>query len=165
MAQVSIEQKPLYRVLPIGQQIIFTIAEPTIVATMFKVKFIAEVHASNTAINLSTTTDIIGTFKTTPNNAGVGIFDLRPILETFVKPDNEPYSKAPFVSEYKGSPALTQMFPVHLVDKYSLNSFPPTSGAPIVIYLPNSTSSEGLASCTIVILPENGAISIGGPYK
>ena len=122
MAQVSIEQKPLYRVLPIGQQVIFTIAEPTIVATMFKVKFIAEVHASNTAINLSTTTDIIGTFKTTPNNAGVGIFDLRPILETFVSPDNEPYSKAPAVSEYKGTPALTQMFPIHLVDKYSLSN-------------------------------------------
>jgi len=122
MAQVSIEQKPLYRVLPIGQQVIFTIAEPLIVATMFKVKFIAEVHISNTAINLSTTTDLIGTFKTTPNNAGVGIFDLRPILETFVSPDNEANSTAPFVSEYKGSPALTQMFPIHLVDKYSLSN-------------------------------------------
>jgi hypothetical protein len=122
MAQVSIDQQPLYRVLPIGQQVIFSISEPTIVATMFKVKFIAEVHVSNTAINLSVTDDLIGTFKTTPNNAGVGIFDLRPILESFVSPDNEPYSKAPFVSEYKGSPALTQMFPIHLVDKYSLSN-------------------------------------------
>jgi hypothetical protein len=40
MAAVSIEQKPLYRVLPIGQQVIFSVAEPTIVATKFKVKFV-----------------------------------------------------------------------------------------------------------------------------
>tara|TARA_R110001599_G_scaffold8292_5_gene40333 strand:+ start:2700 stop:4106 length:1407 start_codon:yes stop_codon:yes gene_type:complete len=122
MAQVSIEQRPLYKVLPIGQQIIFSIAHPTIVANKFKVKFIAEVHVSNTPINLSVADDRIGTFKTTPNNAGVGIFDLRPILETFVKPDNEPYSDAPAVSEYKGTPALTQMFPLHLVDKFSLSN-------------------------------------------
>ena len=122
MAQVSIEQRPLYRVLPIGQQIIFSIAHPTIVANKFKVKFIAEVHVSNTAINLSVADDRIGTFKTTPNNAGVGIFDLRPILETFVKPDNEPYSTAPVVSDYKGTPAINQMFPIHLVDKYSLSN-------------------------------------------
>ena len=50
MAQVSIEQRPLYKVLPIGQQIIFSIAHPTIVANKFKVKFIAEVHVSNTPI-------------------------------------------------------------------------------------------------------------------
>jgi len=122
MAQVSIEQRPLYKVLPIGQQIIFSVALPSIVANKFKVKFIAEVHVSNTPINLSVADDRIGTFKTTPNNAGVGIFDLRPILETFVKPDNEPYSTSPAVSEYKGTPALTQMFPIHLVDKFSLSN-------------------------------------------
>ena len=120
MAAVSIEQKPLYRVLPIGQQVIFSVAEPTIVATKFKVKFVAEVYVSNTSITWSAS-DLIGTFKTTPNNAGVGIFDLRPILETFVSPDNEPYSTAPVVSDYKGTPAITQMFPIHLVDKYSLS--------------------------------------------
>ena len=78
MAQVSIEQRPLYRVLPIGQQIIFSVAHPTIVATKFKVKFVAEVYVSNTAITWSAT-ELIGTFKTTPNNAGVGIFDFNRI--------------------------------------------------------------------------------------
>ena len=116
---VSIDQRPLYKVLPIGQQIMFSISDTTIVATMFKVKFIAEVHVSNTAINLSSTTDIIGTFKTTPNNAGVGIFDLRPILETFVSPDNEPSSTAN--ATYKGIPESIAIFPIHLVDKYSLS--------------------------------------------
>ena len=124
---VSIDQQPLYNILPIGQQVIFSVSEPTIVANNFKVKFVAEVHVSNRTINLSATDDIIGTFKTTPNNAGVGIFDLRPILETFVKPDNKGVSaNAPAgtwstTSSYKGS---TVPHPVHLIDKYvvSLNS-------------------------------------------
>tara|TARA_R110000851_G_scaffold42884_1_gene106492 strand:+ start:830 stop:2251 length:1422 start_codon:yes stop_codon:yes gene_type:complete len=116
---VSIDQRPLYKVLPIGQQIIFSVSESQIVATKFKVKFIAEIHVSNTAINLSSTTDIIGTFKTTPNNAGVGIFDLRPILETFISPDNEPSSATS--STYKGIASDITTFPIHLVDKYSLS--------------------------------------------
>jgi hypothetical protein len=116
---VSIDQRPLYKTLPIGQQVIFSISEPTIVATKFKVKFIAEVHVSNSPINLSTADDVIGTFKTTPNNAGVGIFDLRPILETFVTPDNEPSSTAN--ATYKGIPYSISTFPIHLVDKFSLS--------------------------------------------
>ena len=116
---VSIDQTPLYRVLPIGQQIMFSVSETTIVATKFKVKFIAEVHVSGSAINLSVANDMIGNFKTTPNNAGVGIFDLRPILETFVSPDNEPSSTAN--ATYKGIPKSTATFPIHLVDKYSLS--------------------------------------------
>ena len=77
---VSIDQKPLYTTLPIGQQIIFAVSENTTVAEKFKVKFIAEVHVSNEAINIGSGNSVIGTFKTTPNNAGVGMFDLRPIL-------------------------------------------------------------------------------------
>ena len=117
-----IEQEPLYNVLPVGQQVMFSVSNGTIVANQLEVKFVAEIHISNTPINLNTSTDLIATLKTTPNNEGIGIFDLRPMLETFVKPDNEPYSEAPFVSEYKGTPALTQMFPIHLVDKYSLSN-------------------------------------------
>ena len=116
---VSIVQRPLYKVLPIGQQIMFSVSDTSTVATRFKVKFIAEVHVSKTAINLGSITDIIGTFKTTPNNAGVGMFDLRPILETFVSPDNEPSSTAN--ATYKGIPNSFVPFPIHLVDKYSLS--------------------------------------------
>ena len=124
---VSIDQKPLYSILPIGQQVIFSVSEPTIVANNFKVKFIAEVHISNRTINLSVTDDIVGTFKTTPNNVGVGIFDLRPILESFVNADNKgvaanaPAGTWSTTSSYKGS---TVPHPVHLIDKYvvSLNS-------------------------------------------
>jgi hypothetical protein len=116
MAAVSIDQRPLYKTLPIGQQIMFSVSEPTTVATMFKVKFVAEVRVSSSAgINPNSSDDLIGTFKTTPNNAGVGMFDLRPILETFVSPDNEPSSLA----EYKTVDFNVAEFPIHLIDKYS----------------------------------------------
>jgi hypothetical protein len=118
-----IDQEPLYKTLPIGQQIIFTVSDPPIVATKYQVKFVAQVHVSNFPINLSNNNALIGTFKTTPNNAGVGIFDLRPILETFVKPDHEPQTtiNANSDSEYKGVKAQDTMFPIHLVDKFAIS--------------------------------------------
>ena len=120
---VSIDQQPLYPVLPIGQQIMFSVSEPPIVATKVKVKFVAQVHVSNFPITLSNNNALIGTFKTTPNNAGVGIFDFRPVIETFVKPDNEPQSSIIPVSdsEYKGTKAQSTMFPIHLVDKFAVS--------------------------------------------
>mgnify|MGYP003641282827 FL=1 len=114
---VSIFQKPLYEVLPIGQQVIFTVKEDTIVATKFNVKFVAQIHIRNKAINLSNNNYLKGTFKTTPNNVGVGIFDLRPILETFIKSDNEG-STWGNGSRYKGS---DDTHPIHLIDKYAVS--------------------------------------------
>ena len=116
MAAVSIDQQPLYKVLPIGQQIMFSVSNSSIVANKVKVKFVAEVYVSDTAITWSAS-ELIGTFKTTPNNAGVGIFNLRPVLESFVSPDNEPSSKA----EYKLVAFQDAEFPIHLIDKYSLS--------------------------------------------
>ena len=114
---VTIAQKPLYDVLPIGQQVIFSVSQDTIVATMYKVKFVAEVYVSKTAITWSAS-ELIGTFKTTPNNAGVGIFDLRPVLETFVSPDNLGATTGNG-SRYKTSDVP---HPIHLIDKYSQNT-------------------------------------------
>ena len=71
-------------------------------------KFVAEVHIRQYGINLANNNALIGTFKTTPNNEGVGIFDFRPVIETFVNPDNlgsmgpqvhyvEPSTEGPYV--------------------------------------------------------------------
>ena len=116
---VSIDQRPLYATLPIGQQIMFSVSHNTIVATKFKVKFIAKVYVSTYPINLSNDAQLIGTFKTTPNNVGVGIFDLRPVLETFLKPDYEG-STVPvgFGSKFKTS-SVTH--PMHLIDKFAVS--------------------------------------------
>ena len=116
---VNIIQRPEYNLLPVGQQLIFGVTEDEIVANKFKVKFIAEVYISDFPINLVVNDAKVGTYKTTPNNRGVGIFDFRPILETFLNPDYEG-SKAGNGSRYKQattvsvSEAVTH--PIHLID-------------------------------------------------
>ena len=119
MAVSIIEQSPSVSTLPVGQDIIFVISNDTAVANESKVKFGVEIHVSNsTPPNVSTANDLLGTFKTTPNNAGVGIFDLRSVIENYVKPDNI----ASKDSEYKGSATTDNIkFPLHIIDKFSLN--------------------------------------------
>jgi hypothetical protein len=114
-----IEQQPLYTTLPSGQDVMFSVSNNIIVANQIKVKFVAEVHISSSlAPNLSLTTDVVGTFKTTPNNAGAGMFDFRPIIESYVKADN----LAKVGSEYKATPTTTsRTHPLHLIDKFSGN--------------------------------------------
>ena len=114
-----IQQNPLYDQLVVGQDIIFTVSNTGIVSTEINVKFIAEVHISNDQPpNPSVNTDVIGTFKTTPNNAGVGMFDLSPVLESFVKSDN----LAGYKSDYKlTEQGANSVVPIHLIDKYSRN--------------------------------------------
>ena len=125
---ITIVQSPLnpfgFSPLPIGQQVIFAVSDNTIVANKYKVKFVAQIHVSDLPINLSNNNDLIGTFKTTPNNKGVGIFDLRPILETFVKPDNEG-STWGNGSRYKQLTSLpvaqAVSHPLHLIDKFAVS--------------------------------------------
>ena len=122
---VTINQKPLYGdsqngALPVGQQIIFTVSQPSVILNYWNVKFLAEVHISATPINLSTSTDLVATFKTTPNNAGVGIFDFRSLFESYVSADN--LGKAAgttSISQYKGVDySLSTPHPIHVIDKY-----------------------------------------------
>ena len=119
-----IEQTPLYEhLMPVGQEIMFTISNNTIVNNNFNVKFCAAVHISNEPIVLTNDTALIGTFKTSPNAAGVGMFDLRTVVETFLKADNEP--NANYVNSkprYKDDQAQARMFPIHLVDKVSMST-------------------------------------------
>ena len=115
---VTIDQKPLYhQAFPVGQQVIFSISQPSIVANMFKVKFVAEVYISHRNISLISAENKIGTFKTTPNNKGVGIFDFSSVLETFLKSDNEGTTWGNG-SRYK---ATTTPHPIHLIDKYAVS--------------------------------------------
>ena len=114
---LTIEQNPLYTINPVGQEVIFTSLDAATVSTYFKVKYIAQVHISETDIDLATST-AIGTFKTTPNNAGAGIFDFRPIVESYVNSDN----LGALGSEYKGTATSALLpNPLHLIDKFSLN--------------------------------------------
>ena len=135
---LTIEQNPLYTLNPVGQEVIFTVSDLTTVGAYFNVKYVAEVHISTVDINLATSTAIVGTFKTTPNNTGAGMYDFRPILESFVSPDN----LAALVSEYKGAAttAITT-HPLHLVDKFSKNDN-------VVRYLKIRFTIEGSTTAT-----------------
>ena len=114
-----IEQKPLYTQLPVGQEVIFVVSNNTIVAGFTNVRFIADVYISDTIPSSVTTTSIpTATFKTTPNNAGVGIFDFKQVVENYVSADN----MAANFSEYKGVTTTDDTpHPLHLIDKYSKN--------------------------------------------
>ena len=120
MANSVIEQHPLYPQLTVGQEVIFVVSNLDAVANQTKVKFCVEVHISDELPPVTdNTNNLIGTFKTTPNNAGVGIFDLRNIVENYVKADN----MAAEGSAYKTTQTSSDnRHPIHLIDKYSLSS-------------------------------------------
>ena len=114
-----IEQKPLYTQLPVGQEVIFVVSNNTIVATQTNVRFIADVYISDTIpTSVTTTSTPTATFKTTPNNAGVGIFDFKQVVENYVSADNMAYNQ----SKYKTTVTSDDTpHPIHLIDKYSRN--------------------------------------------
>ena len=120
MANCIIEQHPNESRMPVGQPVIFAVSNNDIVANQTKVKFVARVHISdNNQVNLSSSSTLIGTFKTTPNNAGVGIFDFRSVIENYVKADN----LAREGSEYKTTATVEPTnHPIHLIDKFSGNN-------------------------------------------
>jgi hypothetical protein len=115
-----IEQTPLGIFIPVGQDLIFVVSNQTAVLNETRVKFVAEVYigTSVAAVNPTANTPI-GTFKTTPNNAGVGMFDLRNVIENYVKADN----MAAKGSKYKTTVTSGSVrHPIHLIDQYSLNT-------------------------------------------
>jgi hypothetical protein len=116
MANSIIEQKPLFNTLPVGQDIIFVVSNDTALATQERVKFIAEVHIADEPPNVSTATDLIATFKTTPNNAGVGIFNFSDVIENYVSADH----MAALNTTYKGTTTTaSKRHSLHIVDKFS----------------------------------------------
>ena len=170
-----IEQQPLAnpgtldRVLPVGQEIIYTVSNSSVVSTFTNVKFVAEVHISSSVPpNANTTNDLVGTFKTTPNNAGVGMFDFRPVIESFVNADNI----AREGSAYKGTVNTSDTnVPVHLIDKYSgnLNTIRLCSIKFMVEYIDASgnlvTNSEVIAGMIVVFngyLKHSDELTISG---
>ena len=114
-----IEQTPLYTQLPVGQEVIFVVSNNTIVGTQTNVRFIADVYISDTTPTAISTSSVpTATFKTTPNNAGVGIFDFKQVVENYVSADNMAYN----LSQYKLIETTDDTpHPIHLINKYSRN--------------------------------------------
>ena len=120
MANTLITQIPLYNTELVGQNLYYSVTNDQDVATQLRVKFCADVfiNTSTTPSTVAGSPDFAGTFKTTPNNAGVGMWDLRNIAETFVKPDNLAYDG----SKYKLLKAdQNYLFPIHMIDQFSMS--------------------------------------------
>ena len=114
-----IEQTPIFSPLPVGQEIIFVVSNNQLVSQKTKLKFVVKVFISSTTPpDVSVNDDLIGVFKTTPNNAGVGMFNVRNVVENYVNADN----MAAEGSAYKGLPTGDiYRNPIHLIDKFSLS--------------------------------------------
>ena len=115
----TIIQRPAYNIVPIGSELIFIAQNDLLVANNTQVKFIAEVFISSTTTpDMSLPDDEIGVFKTTPNNAGVGIFDLSSVVENYISSDNIAFSNSQYKDEIQTDESIV---PIHLIDKYSMN--------------------------------------------
>jgi len=118
----SIRQRILFRKpVPVGQDLIFSLKNDGIVNNEIQVKFVAQVHISDgEPPNLASTDDLIGTFKTVPNNAGAGIFNFRDIIESFVSSDNLTAFRA-LVKGEDDEEKNGGTYPLHIIDKFSRN--------------------------------------------
>lgn len=123
--QTEIVQKPRFEQLVAGQPIIFVVENNQVVANEIRVKHSARLFVSQTDTVTTSVDYKIGDFKTTPNNAGVGIFDFSDILESFISADNEawtnPYGdpNGPNVEYKMADVSENKPVPMHMIDKFS----------------------------------------------
>jgi hypothetical protein len=123
MAATIITQKPIYNIMPVGQEMIWVVENMDAVQNQKQVKYGVNIHISkDTMPSVNTTTHLVGSFKTTPNNVGVGMFDLRNVADNYVNADHMTtfMNFANLGSQYKGTySSPTQQFPMHIIDKWS----------------------------------------------
>ena len=117
MAQhtTEIRQTTAFNFSPVGQEMILIVASDLCVANEQNVKFCCTITVFTS--NLPASETVIGTFKTTPNNAGVGIFDIRSIIENTVSVDNLAAKR----STWKQAGNRKKLVPMHIIDKFSLS--------------------------------------------
>jgi hypothetical protein len=123
---ISIEQKPKYRLIPVGSNIIYSIYDSVTVGSKFKIKYTAELYVHNQTSGLTNNVNRVAVLKVTPNGVGVGIFDLSPILENYVSPDYEGgvvhNSTTSYFSQYNSVDySTTTPHTIHQVDDFSTN--------------------------------------------
>mgnify|MGYP003132733421 CR=1 FL=1 len=118
-----IEQEPNHALTVGGSDIMFTVSNANVVASYPGVKFIAEVHISGQAIpNPVTIDDRVGIFKVNPNDRGVGIFNIRSVVEDYLGADHltKVHPKLAITPSFKNY--NRGQFPIHMVDKFSGNT-------------------------------------------
>tara|TARA_R110002020_G_scaffold123146_9_gene279359 strand:+ start:333 stop:1829 length:1497 start_codon:yes stop_codon:yes gene_type:complete len=123
---IYLNQTPLYKTSAAAQDWIFIAAEDSgIVVNETLVKFICRICVYDDIGNIS---PLVATLKTTPNAAGVGVFDIRPIIESFVNSDN--LASNIDIGNGWGNTASAfktvlagayHTVPIHLIDKFGVS--------------------------------------------
>ena len=120
---LTVIQGPNYKTIPAQSKLIFGVSDTTIVANETGVKYKCEIYVSDSSAIPQT---LVATLKTSPNGAGTGMFDLRPIIESYVKPNHlgtrEDLGSQTFTtSQFKTVDfGEYNKFPVHVIDRYAL---------------------------------------------
>jgi len=81
---LTINQKPLYKLIPASSSVIYTVEDTNAIINKFKVKYVADIHILGNDTNALTVNNIVNTVKVSPNSSGVGIIDLKSILSSHV---------------------------------------------------------------------------------
>ena len=122
----TLEQFPLYPINPATFKHIYVFKNDPIVSGVptpyWNVKFGCVLFITPIYSNLGGASTEVALTKTIPNNAGVGIFNLQRFIESYTSPQQLSYLDNNHVSEFHGEPRTnTFYFPIHVIDKYSLN--------------------------------------------
>ena len=124
MASLEITQEPMYKMNATGQPLVYTLRAEDTVLNETNVKFICQIWGGRNTNDFYK----ISTLKTTPNGAGVGIFDISSIIDSYVGPtyqgkrgmdDEHPNA----VSKFKGVWwNRNKPHTIHQIDKYCTNT-------------------------------------------
>tara|TARA_R110002050_G_scaffold75964_4_gene162536 strand:- start:118 stop:1512 length:1395 start_codon:yes stop_codon:yes gene_type:complete len=78
---LTLNQTPDRKEVPVGQKILFSVADTTVVADYFNVRYFCDIYFSYEVVG---TAYKIASLKTTPNSAGYGIFDVHSSIESMI---------------------------------------------------------------------------------
>tara|TARA_R110000744_G_scaffold378122_1_gene493892 strand:+ start:20686 stop:22323 length:1638 start_codon:yes stop_codon:yes gene_type:complete len=124
---INLTQQPYGVLAMTGQNTVYTANLTNIVLNETNVKFLCEVYVGRTYPNIATDFPV-ATLKASPNAAGVGIFDVSPVIEAYVEPTYEgrkPISTADPLnsSTFKGTDfASNTPHNIHQIDRFCTNS-------------------------------------------
>ena len=100
---------------PVEQELIYVYSCLDAVQNELNVKYVFILGQTNFLGTIATT---FGEFKTTPNNAGVGMMELSNLMSSYVGADN----MSTGLSTWKNYGNGREDVPIHIIDKYSQNT-------------------------------------------
>tara|TARA_R110000787_G_scaffold8114_2_gene27121 strand:+ start:276 stop:1676 length:1401 start_codon:yes stop_codon:yes gene_type:complete len=112
---ITIDQKPISKMMGAGQELVFTVSDAATIASHFNHRYYCDVYVAKGLIADAVK---VSTLKTTPNSSGVGIFDVRRAVETELSSDYFIDNASGF-SEFQGSSGLYDV-PLHYVSECSM---------------------------------------------